>query len=505
VVPARPGLLPSASLPEVVADGRYAVVTSRTGDLLRFIDTGMEVVPRNTENLGNIAIRGSPKNTEMDITGDQPTHIEGRFGFVVVFFDGSFTLPTTSPDYRHSHALAIPTSQLGQSLQTVSPVMIFSDWAHHGNAWPALGCTFIRTVFKAGRVLPDGFESVDMHGKTLQTFYGSCPEYHGTAFVGDYISISGCGSALEGGGHMAVLTWSPSTRRHTLSKISYPESNKRTGTLLSAPGQSFAIAAYGSAALGYNAVMRVSPTKGRVDPEDILTFPLQAWPVTTGARSVCAWNVQDGMQNQLLVTLPDGYLYIYNTSNFAQVPRRADIFPELRANLTRANYSCTGRMATTFEPGVRFAYVRRNTFDPTRVMQIDLTNGMTSFITLAASLNGSVADMLTVEPPTTIEADTALQCIAGAGFPILADPNSGILVSSAGGAVLPISGASTGGSDGDDDEDGTIIALAIALAVIIVVVLILAIVVVMALSKSKNPGSTKASNGKFDNPLFAAQ
>ena len=346
--------------------------------------------------------------------------------------------------------MAFPETDLGKPFDEITPVRIFSDFAQHGNAWATHRCRFIRSEYKQGDVLPATFHVQDIDGNVLQTFEDACPRYHGFAIADGY-EMAGCGSANEGGGHITALKYRSDLDRHVLTRIDYPDADQRTGSLYSAAALNFAIGNYG------NGVVRVTPSKGTIDAaSDVMEWPAGAWPEGTARRSPCAWQLQRGGHFHLVAILPDGYLYLYYSEDFEAVPLRIDLFPELRMNLTRADYSCSGPMAVKLEVGARYGFVYRSAQDATHLTKIDLDEGTISgVVALPDSVHGKVGDMAVIIPALPSDTADPADCVTSLGT--TADPSK-------------VAGSS---GNGDDDNNGTVIALAISFAVVVLAMLVL--------------------------------
>jgi preprotein translocase subunit SecG len=369
----------------------------------------------------------------------------------------------------------------------VQPRVIFRDFAQHGNAWPTGDCRFIRSLSVANNSLPNSFEMVDLNGNVLQSFPDACVRYHGYTAVNGY-ELAGCGSLQEGAGHVMVLQYQAGTGRSTLIQMRYPHPNMRSGTLYGNQDMSYALGNYGNTPLGYNGIVRLTPSKGTIDnATDVLFFPREAWPATaTGARSTCGMGLQQGGNDLFITALPDGYLYIYRSENFSITPMRVDLFPETRANLTRAMYSCTGPQAIRLEIGSRYAFVLRTVLDPNRLMRIDLDLGVADmFVTLPAGLPGTAIGDMHVTVP---EAVSVPSCVAA----FLAQSGSGTGSGNGGNT-----GAS--GSSSSDSDNRATIALAVLLGVAILALIVLGVAFFSHARKSQQLLHTK-----FNNPNGAA-
>eukprot|EP00048_Salpingoeca_helianthica_P006132 m.95245 g.95245 ORF g.95245 m.95245 type:complete len:733 (+) comp13887_c1_seq2:516-2714(+) len=469
------GIVGGSTLPTATADGRFAVATSRGGDAIQFLDTGMRLVQ---DPHGSVVVRGPPSLAAASFSSESPGHVESRFGWVVVFFDGTLNVARSSPNHQGSLAVAFLESQLGLPIDQVQPRVIFRDFAQHGNAWPTGDCRFIRSISVANNSLPNSFEMVDLNGNVLQSFPNACVRYHGYTAINGF-EVAGCGSRDEGAGHVMVLQYQASAGRSNLMQMSYPHPNLRSGTIYGNADMSYAIGNYGSTPLGYNGIIRITPTKGTIDnATDVLFFPREAWPVTaTGARSTCAMGMQQGSSALFLAALPDGYLYIYRSDNFSVTPIRVDLFPETRANLTRAMYSCTGAQAIRLEIGSRYAFVLRTVLDPARLMRIDLDLGVAdSFITLPSGLPGSaIGDMIVAVPETP----QTLPCVSN-------------LQSSTSNTNTQGSGAGSSSSSSDDNR--ATIALAVLLGVAILALIVLGVAFFSHARRSQQLLHTKFSN-----------
>lgn len=90
------GLAPGATLPTATGDGQYVVVTTRNGDAVQFLDSGMRLV---ADPHGSTVVRGPPAMEDAAFSSDAPGHVESRYGWIVVFFDGSLGVPRNSPSH----------------------------------------------------------------------------------------------------------------------------------------------------------------------------------------------------------------------------------------------------------------------------------------------------------------------------------------------------------------------------------------------------------------------
>jgi hypothetical protein len=421
----------------------------------------------------------------MCLAAVSPTRYWSYF-FLFCFIDLLIQALSFVLHWQGSLAIAIPEYQIGLPIDQVQPRVIFRDFAQHGNAWPTGGCNFVRSVSISNNSLPSTFELVNLNGSVLQSFPNACVLYHGYASVAGY-ELAGCGSAIEGGGHVMALQYRSETGRSVLQQLLYPHNNMRTGTLYANEGMSYAIGNYGSTTAGYNAIIRVTPTQGTIDSlTDVLFFPREAWPASTAtARSTCAMGMQQGGNNLFLVALPDGYLYIYRSDNFSIVPTKVDLFPETRANMTRATYSCRGNGAVRLEIGSRYAFVVRTNQDPLRLMRIDLDAGVSDmFISLPSTLSSAsaIGDMLVVVPESSSQSPCAAATAGGSG-------NNG----GSPGTGSPGTGTTGAASSDSSSTSGTVIALAVLLGIAILA-LIVAIVAFVLYNRRRNP------HAKLENP-----
>jgi hypothetical protein len=94
-----PGLLPSSTLPYTTADGKYIVVSSRTGNAISFIDAGLVVV---SDVHGDAVLRGKPVLSDVTLSQSAPGHVSTHDGRLVVFFDGTLRTPQDADNYRVS-------------------------------------------------------------------------------------------------------------------------------------------------------------------------------------------------------------------------------------------------------------------------------------------------------------------------------------------------------------------------------------------------------------------
>jgi hypothetical protein len=507
-----PGVPSGATLPKHTSDGRYITLLSRSRDTVRFADSGLNVVD---DAHSASVVRGSPHLESLQFSDESPGHVESSFGWLVIFFDGSLYVDTDHPDhkvcpmcraifaqpimaahllssfrplilplpprpklimlFKPSSAIAFPESDLGKAFDEIKPVRLFSDYAHHGNAWATHRCRFVCSVYKEDDVLPATFQVQDVDGNVLQTFEDGCPAYHGFAITDGY-EMAGCGSADSGGGHIMVLKYRADLDRHVLTRLEYPDGHLRTGTLKTAPALSFAIGNYG------DGVLRASPSKGLIDPAvDVMQWPAGAWPLGTALRRPCAWDVQRGGHHHLVAILPDGYMYIYYAEDFAAVPLRIDLFPELRANLTRADYSCSSQLAVRLEVGTRYGFVYRSAVAPSHLVKIDLDEGVRmADVALPASVTGGqIGDMAMVVPALSSQVADRVDCAMTSG------PSGP-------------SGVSPSGS-GNDSSDGAITALAVTLVVVVI-----ALVVLLVIANRRRSATEMATLTKhvFENPNF---
>jgi hypothetical protein len=91
------GIAAGSTLPTATADGRFVVVTSRAGDSLQFLNSGLRLVQ---DPHGSVVVRGPPSLAAASFSSESPGHVESRFGWVVVFFDGSLNVPRSSPSHQ---------------------------------------------------------------------------------------------------------------------------------------------------------------------------------------------------------------------------------------------------------------------------------------------------------------------------------------------------------------------------------------------------------------------
>lgn len=385
--------------------------------------------------------------------------------------------------------MAFPEAQLGLPIDQLQPRVLFRDFAQHGNAWPTGDCKFIRSISVQNNSLPNSFEMIDLSGNVLQSFPNACVLYHGYNAIVGY-ELAGCGSAIEGAGHVMALQYNSNTGRSVLSQIRYPHPNMRSGTLYANLDMDYAIGNYGSSAMGYNAIIRIRPSTGVINnATDVLYFPRNAWSLSATTRNTCAMGMQQsGYSNLLLAALPDGYLYLYSSSNFSVTPIRVDLFPETRANLTQSMYSCTGSQAIKLEIGARYAFVLRTVLDPTRLMRIDLVLGVSDImVTLPSGLPGSaVGDMIVVVPSDNTEPI----CSAAAG-------TGGSGTGNGAG-----SGSGTGASSSSSSNDSTITALAVLLGVAILAVVLLGVGFFYHVRRTASMSPAKFENAETGSSKF---
>lgn len=479
-----PGIPAGASLPTHTSDGRYVVVLSRSGDSISFVSSGLRVV-ENVQDHSFMVIRGAPRLQDLQFMGTAPGHVEASFGWLVIFFDGTLYTPSDSPTYKETFAMGF-RENLGLSFEELQPHRIYRDYAHHGNAWATSNCRFVVSRYETDQVLPFHFDAVTLNGTVLHSFPNACPLYHGFARAGQY-SLAGCGSKAQNAlaGHIMAIHYNPITDKHTLSKIVYPDTNSRSGTLRSVKGLDYVLAAYGNAVRGNDRILRVHANKGFIDPaNDVLTFPSGAWPPSVSRRNSCFWGVQQGGSRHLVVALPDGYLYIYNSSGFQHTPRRVDIFPELRPTLTRTMYSCTQIMSTRVKVGARFAFVLRSSHDPSNILRVDIETGTVVNIPLPADVVGAVGDMAVVIPAL---ADKSEPC------PGESATSTGNNVE--GPKLQTQSSATSGGSS----NSGAVTALAVLLGIALVALFALGVVTYRNNQRLLSQIHRKLT---FDNPNF---
>ena len=97
-----PGLLPSSTLPYTTADGKYIVVSSRSGNAISFIDVGLVVV---SDVHGDAVLRGMPVLADVTLSQTAPGHVSSFDGRLVVFFDGTLRTAQDAANYRVSQLL----------------------------------------------------------------------------------------------------------------------------------------------------------------------------------------------------------------------------------------------------------------------------------------------------------------------------------------------------------------------------------------------------------------
>lgn len=351
-------------------------------------------------------------------------------------------------------------------------MQLFSSFAQKGNAWRTSRCRFVRSVYNPDEVQPRSFQVQAADGTVLQAFADACPQYTGYVSTRGY-EMAGCGTAAEGAGHIMVLRYHADLDRHVLTRLSYPDVHLRTSTLYATSDLGYAIAGYG------NGVLRASPSKGRIDPaEDVLEWPVGAWPAGAVVRQPCQWGLQRGGHHHVVAVLPDGYLYLYASDTFTLPPLRVDLFPELRAGLARTNYTCEGRLAVELRLGSAHGYVARPGFNGTTLLQIDLNTALlVRTIPLPAAVADNLGDMRLVLPavPEWSVADMACD--------VLSVPPS-----------TPAGATST-----TKDSTSTIMTLAVLLAVAVVLIVGLTF---YAMRSRATVRIINQEKNVFDNPNF---
>lgn len=100
-----PGLLGSSTLPYTTDDGRYVIVSSRNGNAVTFMSTGLVVL---SDIHGDAVLRSNPTLSSVELSQTAPGHVSSFGGQLVVFFDG--TLSADTPPEQVVVCLSVPTS-----------------------------------------------------------------------------------------------------------------------------------------------------------------------------------------------------------------------------------------------------------------------------------------------------------------------------------------------------------------------------------------------------------
>eukprot|EP00730_Choanoeca_flexa_P012025 TRINITY_DN3050_c0_g1_i1.p1 TRINITY_DN3050_c0_g1~~TRINITY_DN3050_c0_g1_i1.p1 ORF type:complete len:392 (+),score=120.43 TRINITY_DN3050_c0_g1_i1:96-1271(+) len=305
------GLLPSSTIPYATADGRFVVVSSRNSNAISFMKSGLNVV---SDIHGDIVLRGSPRLSNVDFSQTAPGHVSTVGGRMVVFFDGTLRgFEPGSPGYRNATGFVFDEQDLAINDENMQVRILFNELAHHGNAWPAPGCNWVHSIHHPGDLLPHSFVVVNEDMELTQSFENVCARYHGFAMTSQMVGVAGCGTTEEGAGHFMVMMYNSSSEQFAVKQMKYPDaSNARSSTVWSYGDMTYAIANY-RAGRGYNAVVRVDPSKDSLTASDVLNFPPTSWPAAlvnnaSLSYAACSMGVMKGAPYHIVAMLPDGML-----------------------------------------------------------------------------------------------------------------------------------------------------------------------------------------------------
>ena len=172
---------------------RFAVVTSRSNDLVQFVDGGLWRED-HVDHLHDY--EEAPSFSDFTLTGSRPTHVDGHDGQLAVFFDGNAdtSLPASVQVVTDTN-IAAETSEINTLTYTVNM---------HGVAKP-IDDMLITTVRRddsettsANPILPDSVGVFHLHDgeyEQEQLFAGECPDLHGAALNDEHI-VFGCSDGV---------------------------------------------------------------------------------------------------------------------------------------------------------------------------------------------------------------------------------------------------------------------------------------------------------------------
>jgi hypothetical protein len=331
-------------------DGLFGmVVTSSTGTV-RAINSGITY----EDHGDHIDIsKAEAKFTTWSAQGAKPAHVESHYGWVVVHFDGDLAAN------KSSQVIAVIEDELDE--ETATTLAFPPQTPNHGVAIAASNCHFVISEpdpnYAAGNKsssLPDGFfiwnsqlvELTDLDEQGLVN--KSCGGYHGTAASGNY-HMFGCNFATSDDSSdvgVLLIEWHESTSTFSSRKILYPDNQRRTSTLVAHHDSPYFVGQYGrNPSPGYNNLVRIDPKKDRIAESDLLELP--------DGQVQCGFDFEKE-HGQLIVTmLPDGYLYVYNVSDWNLVGS-VQVVP-----LNESEQACgTGAInRNTFTVGAGIVYV----------------------------------------------------------------------------------------------------------------------------------------------------
>ncbi|MBU2978138.1 5-methyltetrahydrofolate--homocysteine methyltransferase [Alteromonas sp. C1M14] len=172
---------------------RYAVLASRSNDLVEFVDGGLWQED-HVEHLHDYA--QAPAMSDFILTGSLPTHVVTHDGQMAVFFDGD------AESSQVSSVTVLSDTNIAAQSDTL-PTLTF-DVNMHGVAKPVddmLISTFRRDdseTISANPILPDSIAIYHLHDgeyEQEQLFAGECPDLHGSAVNDDY-AVFGCSDGV---------------------------------------------------------------------------------------------------------------------------------------------------------------------------------------------------------------------------------------------------------------------------------------------------------------------
>ncbi|NVK56781.1 MAG: 5-methyltetrahydrofolate--homocysteine methyltransferase [Alteromonadaceae bacterium] len=175
------------------ADYRFAVVSSRTNDLVEFIDGG---VWREDHVDHMHDYEEAPALSDFSLVGSQPTHVVSHDGQLAVFFDGN--ADTSMP----ASVQVVSDNDIATEANDI-PTLTYSV-NMHGVAKP-VDDMLIATVRRddaesvsANPVLPDSVGIYHWHDgeyEQEQLFAGECPDLHGAALNEEFV-VLGCSDGV---------------------------------------------------------------------------------------------------------------------------------------------------------------------------------------------------------------------------------------------------------------------------------------------------------------------
>lgn len=115
--------------------------------------------------------------------------------------------------------------------------------------------------------------------------------------------------------------------------------------------------------IGYNNLVRIDPKKDRIDESDLLELP--------GGQVQCGFDFEKEYGQVVVTMLPDGYLYVYNVSDW-QLVGSVQVVPVNESESEKAcGAGATNRNTFTVGAGLVYVAVGNGTHSVVKVVHLD--------------------------------------------------------------------------------------------------------------------------------------